>query len=247
MLNLQIAICDDEKEYRHQLTSHLDSYLVAKDVNITYHEFSSGEELIKNYQTSGKYQILFLDVEMPGINGLQLAEIIKKTIDRHVYIVFISNYPHYMQDSFRTHPFYYLVKPVTLDKFYWIMDEIVREINEEHVLYTLIQTNSTEKTVNIRDILYIDVSNGKKGMLCFHFFKDMIETKGKISDWTAKLQDLNFYPCYRGILVNMIHIHYFEKNSIILDNGESIPLNRSCGKSLRELYLNNIVKLKNLS
>lgn len=246
MLNLNIAICDDDEIYRRNIASCLDSYLMAQENNFTYTEFSSGRDLLKEFRKPGDFHIVFLDVEMPVVDGLKTAEIIKTTIDRHVFIVFISNYPNYMQDSFRVHPYYYLVKPVSPEKINSIMDDIVHDINEQHLLYTLIREDETEKTVNIRDIRYIDVYDGKKGILCFHFFDEKILTKGKLTDWAEKLADYHFLPCYRGILLNLTYIHYFQKHSAILDNGETVPLSRSYEKELRHVFLNNIVEVKKL-
>lgn len=246
MLNLNIAICDDDPLYRQNLLYCLDSYLLSSETNIRCTEFSSAQELLHDYQEAGDFHILFLDIEMPGLNGLELAERIKTTIDRHAFVVFISNYPDYMQDSFRVHPYYYLIKPVSAEKVHKIMDEIIREITEEQILYTLIQTDETEKTINVKDICYIDVVNGKKGILCFHFYDTVIQTRGKLADWSDKLQNYYFIPCYRGILLNLLHVHYFEKHSAILENRERIPLSRSCEKKIRDTYLNNIVTLKKL-
>ena len=70
MLNLNIAVCDDDETYRKNITSCLDSYLIAQDNNLTYTEFSSGKELLKKFQNPGDFHIVFLDIEMPGIDGL---------------------------------------------------------------------------------------------------------------------------------------------------------------------------------
>ena len=246
MLNLNIAVCDDDEIYRKNIISCLDSYLIAQDNNLAYTEFSSGKALLKEFRKPDDFHVVFLDIEMPGIDGLKTAELIKTTVDRHTFIVFISNYPRYMQDSFRVHPFYYLVKPVSPARLFSIMDEIVHEINEQRLLYTLIREDETEKTVNIRDIRYIDVADGKRGILCFHFFDEKLLTKGKLADWEEKLADFHFLPCYRGILLNLSYIHYFQKHSAILDNGDTVPLSRSCEKKLRHDFLNNIVEMKKL-
>ena len=113
-------------------------------------------------------------------------------------------------------------------------------------MYTLIREDETTKTINIRDIRHIDVSDGNKGILCFHFFDEQILTKGKLAVWKEKLADYHFFPCYRSILLNLMHIHYFQKHFAVLDNDDVIPLSRNCEKKLRDVYLNNIVELKKL-
>ncbi len=249
MLNLRIAICDDDKIYRENITSFLSSYLVARDDNFTYAEFASGEELLKSFRHPGDFHILFLDIEMSVMDGLKTAEHIKSAIDSHVFIVFISNYPQYMQDSFRVHPYYYLVKPITRERLFSIMDEIVREINSQHLFYTIIQKDEEEKkevTIDIRDIRYIDVADGNRGILRFHFFDETIQARGTLADWAEKLKDYHFISCYRGVLLNLAFIHYFKKHSVMLDSGETVPLSRSCEKELRQTFLNHIVDLKKL-
>ena len=182
---------------------------------------------------------------MPDINGLYLAEKIKK-IDKHVYIIFISNYPKYMQDSFRIHPFYYLVKPVSDDIFIRTMNDIISSIESENRLVTLINIGERDETVNIKDIYYIDVEDSKKEILTFHFFNKKKTTKGTLQDWLKKLSPYDFFQCHRGIIVNLIHIHYFESGFAIMDNEEKIPISRKKQQQLKEIYSKNIVRLKNL-
>lgn len=245
MLNLKIAICDDDKFELDKLHSILTNYTIARDTNLQIDTFTSARDLLTTYKQSNDYQILFLDIEMPNISGMKAAEMIRTTIDRHVIIVFISNYPQYMQDSFKVHPFHYLTKPVSLQTIYQLLDDIIVEINEDQLLYTLISTDEKMETINIKDILYIEVTDGKKGILCFHFANRSVSIKGTLATWYDKLKDYNFYQCFRGILVNLLYIHYFDKHTLILNNGAKIPLNRSSEKKLRDMYLNQIVKLRN--
>jgi len=245
MLNLKIGICDDDMIYCNDIASQLDRYMMTYDVNISYQIYIHASDIVRIYDTPGKFNILFLDIEIPEINGLILAEKVKK-IDPHVFIIFVSNYPEYMQDSFRIHPFYYLIKPLTDTTFIETMNDIIFTIEREYKLVTLLHTDKAEETINIKDIRYIDVADGKKGLLCFHFFNHSTLTKGKLTDWSNKLSDFDFYRCHRGFLINMSHIHYFEPGTAIMDNGGKVPLSRSKEKKLKEVYSNNIVRLKNL-
>jgi DNA-binding LytR/AlgR family response regulator len=219
--------------------------MIENDVNISHHIYTNPNTLLADYSAPGTYDILFLDVEMSGMDGLSLAEKIKH-IDRHTYIIFVSNYPKYMQDSFRTHPFYYLIKPLSDDIFSKIMNDIISNIEAEHKLVTLLHLDKKEETVNIKDIRIIEVNNSRKGILCFHFFCHKTLTKGTIQEWIAKLSEFDFFQCKRGLLINMIHIHYIEAHNVIMDNGETVPLSRNNAKKLKERYAKNVVRLKNL-
>lgn len=246
MLNLNIAICDDSADDLEKLNRILENYEIANDVNFHIDIFQSAKDLFSVYKKANDYHVVFLDIEMPVVNGIRTAEIIRTTIDKHVIMVFISNYPQYMQDSFKVHPFHYITKPVSPEKINGLMDEIIQEIQDSNLFYTLISSDEREITINIKDILYIEVTDGKKGILCFHLQDDVLYSKGTIAIWYEKLKDYNFYQCFRGILINLLHVHYFEKHTVILDNGESLPVNRSSEKELRDTYFNKIVTLRNL-
>ena len=246
MLHLNIGICDDDKLYIKEITKLLDRYMIQYDIDISYDTFISPLVLLNRISaTPGCYDILFLDVEMSEMNGLELSEKIR-SICRNIYTIFISNYPKYMQDSFRVHPFYYLVKPLSAETFTNIMNDILSAIQSEHKLVTLLQTDRSEETVDLGDILCIEVTDGKKELLDFHLFNHILHAKGKISAWQEKLASYDFFPCHRKYLVNLTHIHYFEKNHVILDNGFSIPISRGNEKILKDRYNNNIVRLKKL-
>lgn len=246
MLNLNIAVCDDSDEDLKKLHMILGNYEIAKDVNFHINTFHSAKDLFSVYKKANDYHLVFLDIEMPSINGIRAAEIIRSTIDRHVTIVFISNYPQYMRDSFKVHPFHYITKPVLPETVISLMDEIIHDIQDSNLFYTLISSNDKEVTINIKDILYIEVTDGKKGILCFHTENDLLYSKGTISTWYEKLKDYNFYQCFRGILINLLHVHYFKKREVVLDNGETIPVNRGSEKELHDTYFNKIVTLRNL-
>ena len=245
-MNLKIAICDDNKNDRENLKSVLQNYYFANDVELLVDLYTNGEELLKHYKKSEDYQIILLDIEMPETSGIEIAETIRSTIDKHSIIVFISNYPQYMQDSFRVHPFYYITKPFEPKEIFDLMDNIVKEIESSRIIYSLISTEKGDVTINIRDVLYIEASDSRNNVLTFHFSDHVLTTKGTIAHWLEQLQGYNFYQCYRSILVNLLHIHYFDKGNIILDNGEAVPVSRKKEKELKTLFLNTTIELLNL-
>lgn len=245
-MNLKIAVCDDNKKDREKLKSILLNYYFANNVELSVDLYTGGKELLKHYRNPEDYQIILLDIEMPEISGIQIAETIRTTIDKHVIIVFISNYPQYMQDSFRVRPFYYITKPYVSKDIFELMDNIIREIESSRIIYSMISTERGDVTINIRDVLYIEASDSRNNLLTFHFRDYELTTKGTIAHWQEQLNDYNFYQCYRSILVNLLHIHYFDKGNIILDNGCVVPVSRKKEKDLKTLFLNTTVKLLNL-
>lgn len=125
---MKIAICDDNTEY----IGILEDYFFKLDINANELDaFESGEDLIKMYTLSDSlYDIIFLDMEMSGINGIETANIIRK-YDKHVIIVFVTSHTQYMQKSFECNPFRFLVKPLSFDDIKHVMDEAALKLSEE--------------------------------------------------------------------------------------------------------------------
>lgn len=244
-MTLKIALCDDNINALDFLYSTLWNYQVATDINLIIDKYTNPKDLLTAYKEPGTYHIVLLDIEMPEMNGIKVAEIIRKLKDRQVIIVFISNYPQYMQESFAVHPFHYLQKPLKEHTIYELMHQILEEIQDSHILYSIISTDTSEQTININDVLYIEVMNGKTKELAFHFFEKTIVARGTLLHWEKELSEYNFYLCRRGILLNLQHVHYFDKNNIILNNGKSIPVSRTNLKKLKELYINRVVIFRN--
>ena len=109
------AICDDNITEINILTNYLKQYEIEYDIEFKTDLYSSADALIEKYISVGMYDLLFLDVEMPGKNGLDAASIIRQRGDRDVRIIFVSNYPEYMQDSFNVQAFHYLSKPLSYE------------------------------------------------------------------------------------------------------------------------------------
>lgn len=109
-MELNIAICDDNQEY----INILEKYILDKnEPEVSCDAFYSGEELVKMYNMGeGNYDVIFLDMEMNILNGIETANIIRK-MDKHVIIVFVTSHTKYMQACFECSPFRFLIKPVS--------------------------------------------------------------------------------------------------------------------------------------
>lgn len=240
-MNLKIALCDDDCHIIQNINSILQQFQIKTDHNLTVDTYTTGWELIAAYQCPGTYDIIFLDVEMPEINGIDVAREIRSLKDRNVNIIFVSSYPEYMQNSFSVHPFHYLQKPITTDIIHDVMLQIINDIQESHTLYTLVDTYKNETSVNIQDIQYISVVNSKMKELCFHLKDTKLYVRGMLGHWKKELQDYNFFLCRRDILINLTAIHYFTDTEAVLYCGEKVPISRGNRKKVHDIYFNQVV------
>jgi len=157
-MNLSIALCDDDIAFMHSMLKYIDIFSFSHlNLSISTHEFNNGYDLINSIKSGINYDVVFLDVEMPKINGLELAESIRAECHlEDVIIIFVSNYSRYMQDSFSSHPFYYFQKPLIEDSFINVLNEISEILYKKHKTYTVISSDMTEYLLNLDKIIYIE-------------------------------------------------------------------------------------------
>lgn len=237
------AICDDNITEINILTNYLKQYEIEYDIEFKTDLYSSADALIEKYISVGMYDLLFLDVEMPGKNGLDAASIIRQRGDRDVRIIFVSNYPEYMQDSFNVQAFHYLSKPLSYECFSDVISRIIKYYEESHTTKVLISEDNVKEIVNIRDILYIETVKSQKDTLHFVLKSHDIFCKGILNEWKSELADYGFVISYRGVLVNMDHIKYISNSSLALTNGLTIPLSRRYEKEIRTRFSKHILTL----
>ena len=242
---LSIALCDDDMQVTDIYKRILESYSIQKNIDFKIDLFSSGRELLEKYSCGISYNAVFLDIELSNENGIEIANSIRLNYDKSAYIIFISNYPKYMLESFSVHPYSFLKKPVSEEQLFKQLDDIIEDIQNDHNYFSIILSDMVEKQINIKDILYIESTNSKKQQLCFHLLDDKLSTKGKISDWEERLNTFGFSFCYKGIIVNISQVHYYTKDSVALINGEILPLSRTYYKNINNLFFNKVITIKN--
>lgn len=243
-MTLNLAICDDNEADREKLDRLLTEYAFCHDYDFYIEEFGNGEELLARYVKQDLFHVLFIDIEMPGESGIDVAYMVKQEVDHEVMVVFVSNYPEYMQDSFKVHPYHFLQKPVSEAMISRLMDDILYEITYHKTLVTIIDAYQKEYTVNINDIYYIETIDAKNKELSFHLYGEQISAKGILTTWANMLKDCAFHVCSRTVLVNLTHIHYINGTEIVLDNGEKISVSKNNKKLSLSSYLNQIVSVK---
>lgn len=234
---LRIAICDDEKAFTDfvqrsacQLTEQLS--LVA-DINA----FTTAEDLLEQHKRN-RFHIIFLDIDMPHISGFDAAAKIRK-ISLDTFIVFITAKRELVYDSFEFTPFYFICK----SSGYQIQSELrhvfeklaaIFKQNKQLILYDSVLG---EDIIPIKDIVYIQ---SDKHYLLYHIVgEDMPRKERKVlSARRTELDQYDFISPHKRYLVNMHHIKCFDTfvNTIIVTNGDKIPISRNQKDATLEKY-----------
>ncbi len=211
---MKIAICDDESETRCEVQALIENFNMSC-VQFEIFQFGSGEELTESYCNGNQFDIIFLDVKMNMLDGIETAAKIR-SFQNDVIIIFVSGYPSYVFETFKVEALHFIVKPIDPDEF---NDVFCRAINKYNLINSFIcfkWQNDRLKTP-INDIIYIE---GYNRHLKVHTANKNFETVGKMSDLLKSLAPHGFLHIHQGFLVNMNYIKLFEKNDVILTNGE---------------------------
>lgn len=214
---VRLAVCDDEQEMINSLLSRLRTYYANDCIIKTY---SDGASLLSEHPRE-RFDAVFLDIAMPGLNGMKIAEKIRET-DCHVKIIFVSNrnelaYKGYIYDAFR------FVRKSNLDEE---LREAVTSLNEALLFQNenlAFKTDAGDVLRAAKEIQYFEAD----GHLIYMACKDStVRTYGTLQDYEERLKNIGFIRTHKGFLVNFRYIHSVEKNAVILSCGTRIPLSR---------------------
>lgn len=236
---LNIAICDDELSEVKTIEDYITTFSVQSGIEFKVNKYTNGNKLLGSYNGNpSKYDVIFLDVEMPEINGIEIAEQIRKIPDRNVLIVFITSYPEYMQDSFDVQAYQYLTKPLTYDLFEDKMKRLIGYLNELQTNIAVISLKNGEIILHLDDIICFETikSITTKSDLLVTTVNDEFAIKGKIAEMEQKLKEQYFVSVHRSVLVNMKYIKRFNSNMVELTNGKTVEASRRKIAEVKEAF-----------
>ena len=225
---IRIAIVDDEKVIREQIKKLIEK----KQTDCEIDTYGTGEDLLK---ADSVYDIIFLDIQMDGMNGIDTARVLRQKADNTV-LIFITGVKEYVFDAFDVAAFHYLIKPVEEYKFSEVYNCAVLEVGKRKQQTNgqlFVKTRNRNATFNQSDILYIE-SRAKKVEI--HTKTDTVEAYAAIGELEKQLVG-SFYRCHRGYLVNMAFIMEYGNDSITLNNGETIILSKDKYSEFVKVYM----------
>ena len=238
---INCIIVEDELPAREELKYFLNE---EKEIKLI-EEFESPLDTL-NFLEKNKIDVVFLDINMPDMNGINLGKIISK-IYPEVKIIFITAYKDYAVDAFEVKAFDYLLKPYSEERIRNLLKSLVSTKSVDNILnrntsLKKITINMDEKiyVLSLTDVDYIEAN--EKETLIFANKKRYV-SKIKISKWEEMLEGYNFYRCHRSYIINLDKIveieQWFNSSWIIkLKNYSStIPVSRNNIKELKELFL----------
>lgn len=214
---ISIAIVDDEKPIRDLYESYLKEWAVQK-FNIKIEKFESAEEFLFKYEDDSSFDLLLLDIEMKGINGVELAKKLRDKEDR-LQIIFISGYSEYITYGYDVDALHFLVKPISKEKLYNILDKALAKTNAEDK-FILIKHGGALKKLYLNQIYYI---KSDKNYILIDCKDEEFRVRMSIKEAMEKIDD-RFHQIGRSEIINIEKIDSFDVEKIVLENTKVIYL-----------------------
>ena len=232
---LTIILCDDNQETLNQCAQLIDKIAKKNNLEVTISFFSSGEQLLFYLSDSpNQADIIYLDILMGRLNGMDTAKKLRE-LGCKSEIVFLTTSEDYVYDAFDISPVQYLLKSATTtDKFEQVFLRVAALVQKKETDMFICESGNVQKIIPVKDISFFEIW---KRVVTVHYNKNEVsEFYSSMEQLESKLLDKGFVRAHRSYIVNLPYISQFQKNSLILKTGESIPIGVTYMKQIRHAF-----------
>lgn len=221
----QLALCDDESETRYFIGRELTAAFEKADTSVSMEYFSDGQRFLNTFDEHHHFDVVFMDIEMPGMDGMEVCRKLR-SMSAECIIVFISSKDELVFQSFEVQPFRFVRKT----EFQTLCPRLVADLAKELSRRTRRLIQFTEPgsgsiySFEIAQILYVEAQRKQTKIVTQ---KDAVPITVKLTDVEEQLQNYAFLKPHRSYLVNCEHISIIQKESILMKNGDAIPISRN--------------------
>lgn len=230
---MRVAIIDDNINNAKVLQNHLSRFEADCGLSINTTVYNDGIDFVANYTC--QWDLIFLDVEMPMLDGMSTAKKIRE-MDSNVLIIFVSRLAQYAIDGYSVGALDYILKPVNYYAFFVKMQRVVHLLEAKNEEYIVIRDKSSVRKIPLNAIRYIDVYSHT---LYYHTAQGTFSNSGSktLKNLEDDLKQYGFRRCHQSYLVNLRHVKSFDKNSITIYNEGPLPVSRQLHKEFMQALM----------
>lgn len=233
---IRIAICDDEKHMSDHIRAMASDFFRKKNREICLRTFSSGEELLSY---DGQIDILFLDIQMKGMDGMETARKLRDSKFRG-FLIFITVLKEMVFQSFEVQAYDYLVKPVEEKQFEKTMERLYTSMQNASEDSLLVQKGYEGRIIREEEIIFCEIIDRK-------IYLNL--ASGEVVDYYERIENLetklgsHFFRCHRSYLINLKHLKGYKNGTACMDNGKEVPVSRRRSKEFSGVVLQYMKKM----
>jgi len=236
-LMVRIAVCDDSIDELSNIVQLINLYRTSKNFNCEYAVFPNGFELVSALEKGKRFDIYCLDIIMPGFSGIDVAKAIRG-FDKTVPILFFTSSSEFALESYSVKAINYVLKPISKEKFFFTLDDLLEQIKAEKDEDAIIVKSSEGiQKILISNLTFVEVIGRN---VLYHL------RSGKVIECTEPFSsvcdNLLKYGCFikphRSYLVNMQYVDTIENHQMTLQTLSSVPIAQGKAKEIKRQYLN---------
>lgn len=231
---MRIAIAEDDPKFAQQVQTYLQRFAEENQFSLTVQLYSDGAELVEDYRPI--WDILLLDVDMPGMDGISAARCIRE-VDADVVIIFVTNLAQYAICGYEVNALDYVLKPVNYYDLSMKLKKALRFCHRDETKYLLLNQGGDIVRIPLHRLYYVEVYNHQ---LRYHTAEGDFLTTGSRS-LTAVAKELSgegFVRCHNGYLVNTRYVDKLEGNNVQMA-GDLLPVSRKRRKDFLQALLDD--------
>ena len=226
---LKIALIDDDESCTLRLKEMLEIYAKENGENFHIDTFSYGIDFISEY--SSTYDLIFMDIDMPHMNGLKTAKLLRK-VDDKVPLIFVTHLMKYAIKGYEVDASDFIIKPIEYESLSVKLRKVLSKIKERDEAYLLVSSRIGKMKVYYSDIYYITVL---QRYVMLHTKKGDMEMRVSMKDLELQLQGTSFVRGDNSSMVNLMHVTEVNQEGAVI-NGQVIPSSRNRRKALMDAF-----------
>ncbi|WP_156759442.1 LytR/AlgR family response regulator transcription factor [Microbacterium karelineae] len=231
---LSIAIVEDDDRDRERLRTMLRQYETDSGVTIRLTEFEDGAAIIEGYQPL--FDVIFLDIQMGGIDGMRAAEAIRE-VDASVILIFVTKTAQYAVGGYAVQALSYLLKPVSMFAVAGELDRSIAQLGRAEQTSILVGPRSSPRRVDVNDIVSIE---SRRHQIRLHTVDELLTFNATLQEFDDLLSPRGFSRSHSSFLVNLKHVVSIDGDECVMTTGDRVRISRSRKKLLLEELANHI-------
>ena len=231
---MRSAICDDEKAQRGLITKYLQEWARENGQILELTEFPDAESLLFCWEDEKRFDLLILDIEMGALSGMELAERIRRE-NEDIPILFITGYETYMAQGYEVSAIQYLLKPLSKEKLFTVLERLRRQQRPEEKL--AFQTGEGVLLLTPSQIWFAEARGHQSLLSTAH---ESYQLRHSITElWKMLDGQKGFVRSHRSYLVNLRHISAITRTELVMDDFRRLPISRGAYRAVNAAFIAN--------
>ena len=231
---MHILICDDDAAFGTRMAEYVAAYFAARSILVQTAVCTSAGQALETPELE-LYQLAFLDVDMPGVNGMVLGRQLKQKCPG-LKLVYVSAYLEFALEGYTVNAYRYLLKRDIVHTLPSCLDDLLAELTDQRKTLT-VHHNRAATEIPLDQIYYLESDLRKINVYGETLHKPLCSYYGKLTDLPASLQEDGFLRVGRSFVVNMRYIRQISNYKVMLQNGVELGVSRNGYAAIRGAYL----------